>query len=106
MTENYEKVKEDEELPAMIPLRNRAASIITENDLTLGPALKKISSLATFPIIGMLCHPLHHLINVSLMGRDPNPKYLAGLGLGAMLIGIALLSVSLSFVGALDTLAS
>ena len=54
----------------------------------------------------MLFHPMYHIINTVLLGHLDDSTYLAGLGLGALTIGIGFLSISVSFAGAIDTLVS
>lgn len=69
-------------------------------------ALKRIFSLAIFPIIGMVFHPTYQIVNSSIMGRTGDPALLGGLGLGGLTLGLFLLAISVTFNGALDTLIS
>ena len=54
----------------------------------------------------MLFHPMHHMINTILLGKNENSVYLASLGLGATFASITSMSITISFSGALDTLVS
>lgn len=49
---------------------------------------------------------MYHIVNTILLGHLGNSTYVAGLGLGGLTIGIAFLSISVSFAGSLDTLVS
>ena len=75
------------------------------DELHLKPALKLIFSLSVWQILGMLLHPMYHIVNSILMGHL-GENYLAGLGLGALTLGICFLSLCVSFNGSLDTLGS
>ncbi|CDW84612.1 na+-driven multidrug efflux pump [Stylonychia lemnae] len=77
-----------------------------DQDLTMTSAMKKIFSLAIYPIIGMVFHPAYHICNSIILGHDEDPRLLASLGLGGLTISIFLLSVGISFCGSLDTLIS
>jgi Na+-driven multidrug efflux pump len=68
--------------------------------------MKKIFSLAIYPIIGMIFHPAYHICNSMILGHSDDPRDLAALGLGGLTISIVLLSIGVSFNGALDTLIS
>jgi Na+-driven multidrug efflux pump len=80
---------------------------VPNDELEMIPALKKISSLAIFPIIGMIFHPAYILINTVILGQmEDSNTMLAAFGLGGVTIGLFLLSVGVTFSGALDTLIS
>lgn len=52
----------------------------------------------------MMFHPAYLMINAILLGHLPEKIYLASLGLGSLTTSIVLLSITVSFNGALDTL--
>ena len=68
--------------------------------------MKRIFNLAIYPIIGMVFHPAYHICNSIILGSSSDPRDLAALGLGGLTISIVLLSIGVSFNGALDTLIS
>lgn len=55
-----------------------------------------ITSYATWPMLGMVFHPLYMVINSAVVGRMET-KYLAGLGLGSLTTGIFLISLNVCF---------
>jgi len=52
----------------------------------------------------MIFHPAYHICNSIILGQSDDPKLLAALGVGGLTISIFLLSIGISFCGALDTL--
>lgn len=56
----------------------------------------EITKYATWPVIGMIFHPLYMVINAAVVGHMET-KYLAGLGLGSLTTGIMLISINISF---------
>ena len=64
--------------------------------------LKKIMSLALFPIIGMVFHPAYIIYNTAAF-KDYKDEQSA-LAIGGIVLSISLLSLGVTFNGALDTL--
>jgi Na+-driven multidrug efflux pump len=64
--------------------------------------LKKISGLAIYPIIGMIFHPAYLICNAIVF--NDQPKIQDALAMGGLMLSIFLLSLGVTFNGALDTL--
>jgi hypothetical protein len=64
--------------------------------------LKKISSLAIYPIIGMVFHPAYIIYNTMLF--NDRPKEQNAMAVGGIVLSLSLLSLGVTFNGALDTL--
>lgn len=64
--------------------------------------LKKISSLAIWPIIGMIFHPAYQICNTIIFREKKEAQ--ASLGMGGFALSIFLLSLGVTFNGSLDTL--
>ena len=58
-------------------------------DFGLIPSLKKVLSLAIWPVFGAMLFPMFAVINIYALGRYKSPEFLAGYGLGAMTISVA-----------------
>lgn len=65
-------------------------------DLKVGATAWIITKYATWPVIGMMFHPLYSAINAAVVGRMET-KYLAALGLGSLTTGICLISINTCF---------
>lgn len=74
-----------------------------EEHLDFLSCMRTISSMAIFPIIGMMFHPAYHIINSAILGKI-DPKLLAALGLGGSTVGMFLLSIGVAFNGSIGTL--
>lgn len=64
--------------------------------LNSGTTACAIIKYATWPVLGMLFHPMYSVINAAVVGRMET-KYLAALGLGSLTIGICLISINTCF---------
>jgi hypothetical protein len=66
--------------------------------------LKKISSLALYPIIGMVFHPAYIIYNTMKFSESEMKEEQNALAIGGIVLSISLLSLGVTFNGALDTL--
>ena len=55
------------------------------------------SKMAFFFVIGTFFHPIYSIVNNIVLGHSGNETLLAGLGLGALTIGITGLSIGICF---------
>lgn len=70
---------------------------ISEETMPFGEALKSSSKLAVFVVIGTFFHPIYSITNNIVLGHSENETPLAGLGLGALTVGITGLSLGICF---------
>ena len=60
-------------------------------------ALKDSSLIAVPVVLGTMCHPIYSIVNNIILGHGTDPTPLAGLGLGALTVGITGLSIGICF---------
>ena len=66
---------------------------ISDEVIPFGQALKDSSNLAVFIVLGTLFHPMYSITNNIVLGHSGDETPLAGLGLGALTLGITGLSL-------------
>ena len=70
---------------------------ISDEVIPFGQALKDSSNLAVFIVLGTLFHPMYSITNNIVLGHSGDETPLAGLGLGALTLGITGLSLGICF---------
>ena len=85
------------------PLKKKEISYDT---LPFGEALLKSTKLAVFVVIGTFFHPVYSIVNNIVLGHNVDETPLAGLGLGALTIGITGLSCGICFAFGVGTFMS
>ena len=69
-------------------------------------ALVSSSKMAGFIVIGTFFHPIYSITNNIVLGHMEDETPLAGLGLGALTIGITALSIGICFAFGVGTFMS
>jgi Na+-driven multidrug efflux pump len=60
-------------------------------------ALADSTKIAAPVVLGTMCHPIYSIVNNIILGHGSDPTPLAGLGLGALTVGITGLSIGVCF---------
>ena len=77
-----------------------------EEKVSVLEALKTSTRMALWSIIGSFFHPFYSIINNMVLGNGKDPVPLAGLGLGALTVGITGLSIGVCFAFGVGTFIS
>ena len=86
------------------PVKTGGIQVVEDKIDSTWEMISKISSLAIFPIIGMIFHPAYLICNAIVFNEEP--KIQEALAMGGLVLSILLLSLGVTFNGALDTLIS
>ena len=73
------------------------ALVISDEVVPFGQALSESSKMAVFIVLGTLFHPFYSITNNIVLGHSEDETPLAGLGLGALTLGITGLSIGICF---------
>ena len=76
---------------------------MNEETLPFGVALTESTKLAILVVLGTLFHPMYSIVNNIVLGHADDPALLAGLGLGALTVGITGLSLGICFAFGVGT---
>jgi len=76
---------------------NEVDVVISEETEPFWEALKRSSKIAAPVVIGTLWHPVYSIVNNVVLGHGDDATPLAGLGLGALTVGITGLSIGICF---------
>lgn len=60
---------------------------------TFKESVRDVLKLTAMPIVGSFFHPFYSIVNSSVLGHGNNSTALAGLGLGSLTLGIAVIAV-------------
>ena len=71
--------------------------VLNEETDSFMDALKASSKIAAPVVFGTLFHPMYSIVNNIVLGHGDSAVPLAGLGLGALTIGITALSIGICF---------
>ena len=71
--------------------------VISNETIPFCDALKESSGIAFFAVLGTFFHPFYSIINNIVLGHAEDEALLAGLGLGALTVGILGLSLGVCF---------
>ena len=71
--------------------------VLSDETISFGTALKESSKLAILQVMGTMFHPIYSIVNNVVLGHANDPVLLAGLGLGALTVGITGLSLGICF---------
>jgi len=81
----------------------KPVATIDNETISFSEALKKSSGIAVFVVLGTLFHPMYSIVNNIVLGHMNDETPLAGLGLGALTIGITALSLGICFAFGVST---
>ena len=79
---------------------------ISDETVPFCDAVKSSSKMAFFIVLGNFFHPVYSIVNNIVLGHSGDETLLAGLGLGALTIGIAGLSIGICFAFGSNTFMS
>ena len=79
---------------------------ISEETVPFCDALVSSTKMASFIVIGTFFHPMYSITNNIVCGHMDDATPLAGLGLGALTIGITALSLGICFAFGVGTFMS
>ena len=84
--------------PLIIAPENEQKSlVISDETVSFYDALKESTGIALFAVVGTFFHPFYSIINNIVLGHAEDETLLAGLGLGALTVGILGLSLGVCF---------
>ena len=85
---------------------NEIDVVISDETVPFCDAVKSSSKMAFFIVLGNFFHPVYSIVNNIVLGHSGDETLLAGLGLGALTIGIAGLSIGICFAFGVGTFMS
>ena len=80
--------------------------VLSDETISFSTALKESSKLAILQVMGTMFHPIYSIVNNVVLGHANDPVLLAGLGLGALTVGITGLSLGICFAFGAGTVGS
>ena len=79
------------------------ANTISYETMPFCDALKESTKMAVLIVIGSFFHPVYSITNNIVLGHNADETPLAGLGLGALTIGVTGLSIGICFAFGVGT---